>query len=254
MSDESGDRETVPVLDSEDTTDGEAFTPAPGTVVVQPARYRHHKPQWGLISATIILATLVLGIGAFTIVNLATRVAEANERNADQSEQISSLLDDLHASQENAQGLYDQLLTLPGVEPNGDDPENILPGTTGPVGETGARGSPGDPGSEGPPGPPGPPGPQGPDGVDGAPGGNGADGSNGTDGSSGSAGPQGDPGPAGPRGEPGPAGESAFPFSFTFTTTDSLGQSTTWTCVVQAPTESTCAPAPTDPPEGEPTP
>lgn len=72
-----------------------------------------------------VLVVALLGLGGFTITNLANRVEAANDRNAAQSEQISGLLDDLHASQENAQALYDQLLAL-GESPQGEAPGDVV--------------------------------------------------------------------------------------------------------------------------------
>lgn len=192
------------------------------------------------IALIVLMAAALLGLGVFTIANLSTRLAAANDRNASQAEQISVLLDDLHASQLNAQDLYDQLLEL-GQDPDGDAPEDVvaIPGEAGEPGAPGARGPQGIPGPQGEPGAPGEPGV---DGADGAPGEPGAGGAPGTPGES-VVGPQGPAGPAGPQGDPGPAGPSAFPFSFTFT--DALG--TQQTCVIQSTTESVCTPATPDP-------
>jgi hypothetical protein len=188
------------------------------------------------IALIIAMSVSLLALGTFTIVNLSTRLSAANDRNTRQAEQIDVLLDDLHASQLNAQDLYDQLLEL-GQDPDGDAPEDVVtvPGEAGEPGETGARGLPGPPGPAGEPGPPGEPGVDGADGATGEPG---ADGATGTPGES-VVGPQGPAGPAGAQGEPGPAGQSAFPFTFTFT--DALG--TQQTCVIASPTEGVCTPA-----------
>ncbi|MCC4906983.1 collagen-like protein [Microbacterium sp. cx-59] len=147
-----------------------------------------------ILSALLSLALAALA--TFTIINLAQRVTAANDRNAAQAQQIDGLLADLHASQENAQRLYDQLLEL-GEAPEGDNPDDIV---TGPAGQTGARGPAGEPGA---------PGPQGPIGPTGETGSSGANGDSGASGSSGPAGPQGEPGPQGaqgPQGETGPPG------------------------------------------------
>lgn len=158
------------------------------------------------VSFLSLLVVALLALGGFTITNLASRVEAANDRNATKDEQIDLLLDDLHASQDNAQRLWDQLLAL-GETPDGDDPEAVV----GPVGERGERGNPGrdgEPGAEGPPGPPGA------DGVDsttpgppGPPGPPGRDGSDST--TPGPAGPQGPTGPAGPAGPTCPEGSTA---------------------------------------------
>lgn len=165
-----------------------------------------------------ILAVSLVAVTTFTVVNLATRNVALNEQISQQNSLLGQAYDDLHASQENAQRLYDQLVGL-GQQPEGADPESYI---SGPQGATGDRGEQGVPGVPGPPG---------------APGANGIDGQDGVNGADGSAG---EPGPAGPQGEQGPAGQSAFPFSFSFTTTDLLGMQTTHTCVVLSPTEATC--------------
>lgn len=146
-----------------------------------------------------VLVVALVALGGFTITNLAVRVEAANDRNANQSEQISGLLDDLHASQENAQELYDQLLSL-GESPDGEAPDDVITvppengrdgddGARGPAGPAGAnptalqilaavgqcfssgtctapKGDKGDPGSSGSTGPAGPSGPAGPPGQD----------------------------------------------------------------------------------------
>lgn len=147
------------------------------------------------VSFVSLLTVVVLALGGFTITNLATRVSAANDRNATKDEQIDLLLEDLHASQENAQRLWDQLLAL-GETPDGDNPAAVA----GPAGERGERGTVGNPGVDGQDGEPG---------LAGAPGPAGAPGEPGTTGSPGEPGPpgaQGVPGPAGPQGEPGTAG------------------------------------------------
>lgn len=150
-----------------------------------------------------LLVVALLGLGGFTITNLANRVESANDRNAAQSEQISGLLDDLHASQENAQALYDQLLAL-GESPEGEAPDDVV--TVSP--ENGRDGADGDRG-------PGPTAAQildgirtcwaagtctAPKGDKGDPGEPGADGVNGTDGRDGTGGT---PGADGAPGAPG---------------------------------------------------
>lgn len=143
----------------------------------------------------VVLVVALLALGGFTLNNLASRVQSANDRNAAQSDQISELLDDLHASQENAQQLYDQLLAL-GESPQGEPPSEVVPvapengrdgqdGARGPAGPsptaleiltavgqcfssgacTAPKGDKGDPGV-GSTGPTGPGGPQGPAGQD----------------------------------------------------------------------------------------
>lgn len=190
------------------------------------------------VVAVVILAA-ILALGTFTIVNLATRLAAANDRNAAATERIDTLLDDLLASQDNAQRLYDQLLAL-GQDPDGEDPETV---EAGPAGEAGAQGPRGPQGVPGPEGAPGPVGPAGPAGADGSAGADGVSGSDGVAGQPGPPGPQGEQGEQGTPGEPGPAGPSAFPFSFTFT--DALGNQQT--CLIQSATESVCTPAALEP-------
>lgn len=154
----------------------------------------------------IVVAFLVL-VG-FTVTNLATRLQASNDRNTSKDEllatkddQIASLLGDVHASQENAQRLWDQLLSL-GETPEGEDPQAVV----GPAGERGPRGLDGEDGA---------------DATDaqvaqaianwcltfGCTGTAGRDGTNGRDGTdSTTPGPVGATGPAGPTGAPGPAG------------------------------------------------
>lgn len=101
-----------------------------------------------VVLATVVVLALI-ALGGFTITNLATRVEAANDRNAAQSDQISGLLDDLHASQENAQELYDQLLAL-GESPDGEAPDDVvtLVPENGRDGDDGARGPAGPPGAD----------------------------------------------------------------------------------------------------------
>lgn len=213
---------------------------------------RAQRARWVFIALTAALTIALVGLTVFIIVNLATRLAEANARNASATEQIDVLLEDLHASQDNARRLYDQLLALPGVEPEGENPDDVVTDTAipGPQGDTGARGPAGPQGPAGEPGPPGPSGAAGQSGIDGESGADGASGANGVDGApgpAGPAGPQGAQGPPGPQGEAGAAGQSAFPFAFTFT--DSLGNQQS--CLVTSPTESSCTLTPPPTPPGE---
>lgn len=173
---------------------GPVITPAPG--VILPAT--HETPptrsgrQWVLVACVVLFALAGIAVGAWFIGNLVDRNARLTERTAEQSERIAALTDDLLASQENAQRLYDQLLEL-GETPEGRDPD-LVTGPQGPQGDPGLPGLPGDPGDPGPQGEPGTQGPageKGPQGAAGAPG---------------PAGPQGEPGPAGPRGETGAQG------------------------------------------------
>lgn len=94
----------------------------------------------------VALATVVvlafLALAGFTVTNLASRLQDSNERVASKDaqlgtkdEQIASLLEDVHASQDNAQRLWDQLLAL-GATPDGEDPQAVA----GPAGERGPAG------------------------------------------------------------------------------------------------------------------
>jgi hypothetical protein len=164
--------------------------------------------------ATItVFGVLALVLGGGWISNLV-------QRNEHLNQQVSQIYDDLHASEQNAQRLYDQLLEL-GEAPEGVDPATI----TGPAGARGEAGRPptaaeiadavsafcaarGD--CRGPVGAVGPAGVAGAAGEDGAPGPSGPsgrDGLNGTTGPAGPAGPPGADGAAGPAGPVGPAGE-----------------------------------------------
>lgn len=192
---------------------------------------------WRLMTRATRLWTLAYkAIGAVIVLLILGGLVLVSYNNAQLRAENQAMYADLQASQENAERLYEQLLTLPGVEPEGEDPADVAP--TAVRGEPGERGVAGPAGADGPPGPPGPPGEPGTDGADGAVGEPGSDGATGTPGES-VVGPQGPAGPAGPQGEPGPTGQSAFPFSFTFT--DALG--TPQTCVIASPTEGVCTPA-----------
>lgn len=232
---------TDPHPDEPDTV-----TPVPGTVVLSPA---HEPPrrQWVLYVA-ILAAIVTIGGGALVFVlfqqdrinNLQTRVVQQNEA-------VASLTDDLVASQQNAQRLYDQLLELPGVEPAGEDPEDVVtvstPGATGATGSTGPRGVPGEDGADstvpGPQGSPGPAGPAGQDGTDGATGSTGATGES----IVGPQGPQGEAGQPGTTGATGPQGVGVTGVTcavtdggtvFRFTFTDGTSQDVPGACNVFA--------------------
>ena len=170
---------------------------APGTIVVPPLEEDAPRRFSILYTVTVaVLVLLLLGIGGWFLVNLVDRNARLNALVADQRDEIHSLTDDLLASTENAQGLYDQLLSL-GQDPQGTDPEVLTPQP----GERGPEGPPGAPGEDSTvPGPPGPPGAPGEPGTDGQPG------TPGTDGTAGSTGPQGPPGEPGATGATGPQG------------------------------------------------
>jgi hypothetical protein len=167
----------------------------------------------------ILLGLTVYGLFAAGLVAAGHRIQVLEERVVQQNTQIITLTDDLVDAQENAQRLYDQLLTLPGVEPDGENPE--LQPTPGIPGDRGDRGERGDTGPTGPPGRPGPPGTTptdselaaavaeycaanggcaGATGAAGAPGADGAPGAPGVDGAPGAPGPVGPAGPSCPDG------------------------------------------------------
>lgn len=186
---------------------------------------------WWIGTAAIALITVL------TVLAGGIYLATAN---ADLRSQLTLAHDDLRASQENAESLYDQLLDE-GVRPDAEKPSDVVstPGATGAPGARGESGRPptsdeistavdryctprggcvgpgGLPGADGTPGAPGLTGPPGNDGQPGAPG------ASGTDGEPGELGPTGTPGPAGADGVPGkdgatgPAGDP--PTSWTFT-------------------------------------
>ncbi|MDD7963297.1 hypothetical protein [Microbacterium thalli] len=168
---------------------------------------RAHRSRSIFVGLVVVLVLALAGLAAFTITNLAQRVGAANDRNAAQAEQIDGLLDDLHTSQENAQRLYDQLLSL-GAPPDGAAPDDLVEGPRGPSGTAGPRG---ERGTAGEPGEPGEPGPAGPPGETGAPGTNGTDGAAGTPGPPGPQGDPGAPGLQGPQGDRGDRGEPGPP-------------------------------------------
>lgn len=153
--------------------------------------------QWILWVTVAAFSIALLAGGAVFIGNLTDRNDRLNSVVSDQRVEIRDLTDEIVAGQDNAQGLYDQLLAL-GEHPEGEDPDLVGPpgvsgdrGRPGPAGLDGERGEPGIPGAPGAPGEPGEPG------SDGEPG---ADGSAGQDGAPGPAGPMGPAGPVGPAG------------------------------------------------------
>lgn len=189
---------------------------AAGAIVLPPIEEPPKRLGWVFTVTTAILVMLLLGLGAWFLVNLVDRNARSNSVVEEQRLTISELTDDLVASQANAQELYDQLLAL-GEDPDGTDPEVLIPerGPSGPAGEPGTPGDDGEPGDPGAPGAPG---------VDGAPGEPGADGKDGQDGEQGSAGPAGPQGPTGQTGATGPQGPAgpACPDGYTGTATTVL--------------------------------
>lgn len=99
-------------------------------------------------------------------------------------------------------------------------------GPAGPQGPQGVQGIQGIPGAVGPTGPAGPKGDPGDTGNDGSAGEPGSAGAAGEQGAMGETGPQGPQGPQGQEGPQGPAGVDAYPFQFTFTVNDVVGQTT----------------------------
>lgn len=191
----------------------EPFVPSPGAIipVEQPPAPRR---QWVLIATVAVFGTLALLLGGGWIANLVQRNEGLNDR-------VAEMYDDLHASEANAQRLYDQLLEL-GAAPEGVDPEVV-------VGPAGARGEAGRPPTAAEiaqaveaycssrdqcRGVAGQAGAAGSRGADGSPGANGVQGAPGTDGVPGPTGPQ---GPAGPQGEAGPQGPAGPTCSEGFT-------------------------------------
>lgn len=194
----------------------------PGTITLPPAEKQYRVP-WVLYLAAAMLVGIVVFLMFGWIGNLVDRNERLNARISDQADiiaekddRINALTEDLIASQENAQSLYDQLLAI-GQAPEGVDPGVLvptIPGPSGPSGPTGPAGRAPLPaeiafavqqfcmvevctGPEGAPGEPGSPGGQGDPGAPGA------------QGAPGPAGPQGEPGapgPAGPAGPPCPDG------------------------------------------------
>ncbi|CAN7520922.1 hypothetical protein LJR042_003566 [Microbacterium maritypicum] len=139
---------------------------------------------WTVAYKIMGAAIALMVLGAIVLVSL---------NNAQLRAENQDMYADLQASQENAQSLYEQLLSE-GVEPEGEPPADVTPGPTGDPGPRGERGPSGPAGDDGAPGP---------SGVPGAPG---APGSNGSKGDPGTTGPMGPSGPPGPQGDPGPQG------------------------------------------------
>lgn len=180
---------------------------APGTLVVPAPSEPPRRVGWVFTITVAVLGLLLISLSAWFLINLVDRNARLNDRVLAANAQVESLTQELIESTENAQALYDQLLSLPGVSPEGANPEVLTP-TPGEPGERGPAGSSGEdglPGVDGLPGPQGPPGEPGADGAGGAPGANGSDGTAGATGPQGPAGEPGATGAAGPQGPPGPA-------------------------------------------------
>lgn len=199
----------------------------PGTITLPPAVEPRRTP-WVLYVVILIslITTTVLAGGWIT--NLVDRNERLNARVSDQAlelndkdDQIAELTDQLIASTENAQQLYDQLLAS-GETPVGVNPE-VLPGIAGPAGPEGSQGPAGPPPSDavvsnavqsfcatmnfciGPEGPIGEPGSAGTNGADST-----VPGPQGIQGEQGPQGIPGEPGTPGPAGPPGPVCPDAY--------------------------------------------
>lgn len=184
------------------------------------------------IALIAVLSLGLVGLTSFVVITQAETIRSQQERIHDLNVQTTVLIDDLTASQVNAQRLYDQLLEL-GENPEGANPEQIV--TTVP-GETGARGEAGRPptaneilGAVGEycaasgacQGVPGVVGPAGPAGGTGDPGATviGPAGPQGVQGDPGTQGPEGPTGATGPAGPPCPDG---FTQQLVYVSTDPL--------------------------------
>lgn len=117
----------------------------PGTITLPPVETRYRVP-WVLYLVAATLVGVVIFVMFGWIGNLVDRNERLNARVSDQADiiaekddQIAALTDDLVASQENAQGLYDQLLAI-GQAPEGVDPEVLTPSIPGPSGPSGPAG------------------------------------------------------------------------------------------------------------------
>lgn len=115
----------------------------PGTYVVSEVKEEPRKNSWFFTATVTVLVLLLVGLSTWFLVNLVDRNAWLNDRVDAQNQTIDELTDDLVASQENAQALYDQLLAI-GQDPEGQNPK-ILPvtGPQGPAGPEGPAGAPG---------------------------------------------------------------------------------------------------------------
>lgn len=158
---------------------------------------------WTIASRAVAVLAVLVFIAALVAVSVS---------NAQLRAESQVMYADLQASQENAQELYEQLLSE-GVEPQGEAPAEVAPG---PAGERGPRGLPGSDSTV--PGPPGPPGGPGKDSTTpGPPGPPGRDGQDST--IPGPAGPPGadstTPGPQGPPGAEGRGIQSLYCDDFT---------------------------------------
>ena len=238
------------------------MSPTSRSEIAAAEQSRRSATIWTWISrvVTVALIVSVLGLTGFYVVTQADTIHSQQSRISDLNEQTSVLIDELAASQDNAQQLYDQLLALPGVEPDGENPDQVVtalpsePGAPGPRGDAGrppsaneilgavgeycassgaCQGVPGQTGASGATGQPG------------APGSAGANGETviGPQGVQGEPGVAGEQGPAGPAGTSGPVCPEGFEQQVVYVSSDPM---------IYVPTVAlVCAPIPTTP-EGEP--
>lgn len=192
-------------------TDKEEFPVDSGPGAVVPATFAqpHQSKQWVLWSTIAVTVILFLTLGLWFIARQQQQIDTMQTRISQQNETISDLTDKLVGAQENAQKLYNQIISL-GEAPQGAPP-SVVTGPTGDQGLPGLNGVNGKDGKDGAPGAPGTDGLDGKNGVDGA---NGTNGTNGLDGKNGSDGAPGATGATGPQGPPGPV----CPENYTLTT------------------------------------
>lgn len=195
-----------------------------------PRSLRARVVTWLIVSFGVI--GLIVGAVGFTVGYQQTK------ETADAGLSLAQQIDALCASSE-PENVASQRLC--------DDAQDVIQGDPGPVGgqgpigpqgPEGAQGPQGSTGGQGPGGGQGPIGPQGPQGPKGDQGNEGigtpgTPGTSGNDGQVGGQGPKGEQGDKGDKGEPGEKGnpgdkgepgESAYPFSFSWTVTDLMGE------------------------------
>lgn len=117
--------ESLPVVDpaEQDVEELLIHQPPPGTVVLQPS-IAPRRPQWGLISAVIALAVLILAFAATVFASQQATIGSQSTRISEMQNQISELTDVLQVSQETAQDLFDQVEQL-GEDPVTPDPDSL---------------------------------------------------------------------------------------------------------------------------------
>jgi len=104
---------------------------------------RHVPSRWVFLALIGVLTLGLAGLVGFIIVNQADTIHSQQARISDLNKQTATLIEDLAASQDNAQRLYDQIIES-GEHPVGEEPEDVVtspaqgaPGVRGPVGESG---------------------------------------------------------------------------------------------------------------------